>query len=73
MNFIHRENDRTQPNRDQRMGQTSGFVLATGCYRNVPFENRGKGDIIAFRSNYGSGHMAYSLPTAITSAPSFMG
>lgn len=57
MNFIHRQNDRTQPNRDQRMGQTSGFVLATGCYRNVPFENRGKGDIIAFRSNYGSGHM----------------
>lgn len=35
----------------------SGFVLATGCYRNVPFENRIKGDIIAFRSNYGSGHM----------------
>lgn len=31
----------------------SGFVLATGCYRNVPFENRIKGDIIAFRSNYG--------------------
>lgn len=21
----------------------SGFVLATGCYRNVPFENRIKG------------------------------
>lgn len=35
----------------------SGFVLATGCYRNVPFENRIKGDIIAFRSNFGSGHM----------------
>lgn len=42
-----------------------GFVLVIGCYRNVLFENRIKGDIIVFRSNYGIGYMGIVLINGI--------